>query len=321
MLYVMSNSYNPFYNLATEEYLLKQKNDDFFMLWRSEPTVIVGKHQNLPAEINYRYILENKLKVARRLTGGGTVVHDMQNLNFTFIVNGIPGKLIDFKKHITPIIGFLQSVGISASIGIKNDIRIGDLKISGNAEHVYKNRVLHHGTLLFNSDLESLRKAIAVVPGKYEDKAVQSNRASVVNIAEYLKTPMDIDEFSARLAEFVLGGNNRIVPANFSGSDNECIETLMQEKYSADEWIWGYSPRYTFRNSFEFGGKTWLVKLEVDKGKIQQAEVLVDGQKSSDLSECLKGLSHRFENLKIGIEEGFDFRFIGNFDAFVLAFF
>src|SRR4030042_3173441 len=160
---IYSRNNDPYYNLATEEYFLRQGEDDIFMLSRSNPSVIVGKHQNTLAEINYKFAIKNNIQVARRLTGGGTVYQDMGNVNFSFIRQGEPGKLVNFGNFIAPIVSFLQAIGIEAYQGIKNEIMAYGRKISGNAEHVYKNRVLHHGTLLFNTNLNSLSESLKTV--------------------------------------------------------------------------------------------------------------------------------------------------------------
>jgi len=177
MIGILSRSRNVFFNLAVEEYLLKQKTDDVFMLWQSGISVVVGKHQNTYAEINHAYIREHQIPVVRRLSGGGAVFHGPGNLNFTFIQNGEPGKMVNFRKFVTPVIEYLKTLGLSAEIGTQNEILIGGVKISGNAEHIFKKRVLHHGTLLFNVDLSMLKEAIKVVPERYIGKAVQSNRS------------------------------------------------------------------------------------------------------------------------------------------------
>lgn len=298
MRYVLSNTLNPFYNLATEEYLLKNTSDDVFMLWKSSPSVIVGKHQNALAEINYKYLIDNNITLARRLSGGGTVVHDLQNLNFTFIANGEDGKLIDFKKFISPVLGYLKTLGLDAWIGDKNDIRVGKLKISGNAEHVYKKRVLHHGTLLFDSDLNQLRQAIQVVPGKYFDKAVQSNRASVVNIADLLKIKMTINDFIAGLSSFVLQDKFGSKQSPITFAEQKTIQNLADTKYSTQEWILGYSPKYMFKNSFEFENKHWDIELKTVKGKIIEALLLTNNNENQTLKESLCGIMHN----KIEIE-------------------
>ncbi|MBN2814917.1 MAG: lipoate--protein ligase family protein, partial [Bacteroidales bacterium] len=182
MLFLTSEITDPYYNLATEEYLLRQLHDDVFMLWISRPVIVVGKHQNALAEINYRFVSDNHIDVARRLTGGGAVFHDEGNVNFAFIRAGEPGRLVDFNAFIEPVTAFLQTLGVEALRGPKNEILVNGLKISGNAEHVYKNRVLHHGTLLYQSNLDRLRQSLKPSGGRYIDKAVQSNRSSVTNL-------------------------------------------------------------------------------------------------------------------------------------------
>ena len=176
MLCIFSENRDPYFNLAAEEYLLRNTGDEIFMLWQSTPAVVVGKHQNALAEINYRYTTGKGIAVARRLSGGGTVYHDNGNINFTFIRQGEPGKLVDFSGFIEPVIRFMKITGVDAEKGSKHEILTQGKKISGNAGHVYKNRVLHHGTLLFNADMEILHESIRHAGGIYTDKAVQSNQ-------------------------------------------------------------------------------------------------------------------------------------------------
>lgn len=297
MLYVVSNSYNPYYYLACEEYFLKNSIHDILMLWRAEPSVIVGKHQNALAEINLPYVLKNKIKIARRLSGGGTVVHDLQNINFTFITNGEPGKLIDFKKYISPIIEYLQVLGINATLGNKNEILIEDLKISGNAEHIFKNRVLHHGTLLFNSDMEQLKNAIKIEHGKYFDNSVQSNRAAVTNICNYFEEKISIEDFISGLSAYILNRFNNSTTRFVEPEENIEINKLVNEKYSTIEWIYGYSPKYLFKRKFSFNNATWIIEVEVEKGIIVRAIVFINGKQQVHLTNTLLGISHLPETI------------------------
>ncbi len=299
MRYVLSKTFDPYFNLATEEYLLKNTADDIFMLWRSEPCVVVGKHQNALSEINYRYILENKLKIARRLSGGGTVVHDLENLNFTFIANGEEGKLIDFKKFVSPIVRYLNSIGIESRIGEKNDILIGQLKISGNAEHIFKKRVLHHGTLLFDSDLERLKKAIQVAPGKYIDKAVQSNRAAVANISSFLPNKISIDKFTEDLSNSILNEMPNTSTSSLTDYETDSIQGLSDEKYRRKEWILGYSPKYEFKHSFTYKHDKWNIRLIVEKGQIKKAYVQVNGKELVSLENSLNSQYHTLSSLRL----------------------
>src|SRR5690554_4159748 len=179
------SSRDPYFCLAAEEYLMKKFTDDIFMLWQSDDTVVIGKHQNAMGEINYRYVHEQNITVARRISGGGTVFHDSGNLNFAYIKNVSSTSEISFTRFIQPITEALGSLGITATTSGRNDLLVDGKKVSGNAQHIFKNRVLHHGTLLFNSNLQTLGSSIKVIPGLYRDKAVQSNRSIVTNILPY----------------------------------------------------------------------------------------------------------------------------------------
>ncbi len=149
-------STDPFFNLAVEEYLLRNRTEDFLVLGINDPSVIIGKHQVAHREADTKFVMENNIPVIRRISGGGTVYHDFGNVNFSFILNSARGTQVDFRKYTLPVIEFLASLKVNAELEGKNDLKVNGLKISGNAEHVYRERVLHHGTLLFNADLGKL---------------------------------------------------------------------------------------------------------------------------------------------------------------------
>ena len=199
MLCIKSTTQNPAFNLATEEYLLRNKDEECFYLYINGPSIIVGKHQNTLAEINIDYVKAQNIDVIRRLSGGGAVFHDPGNLNFTFIKKGEKDQLVDFRKYTKPILDVLQSLGVKARFEGRNDLTIEGKKFSGNAEHVYKNKILHHGTLLFSSKLPDLSQALKVNPLKYKDKAVKSVRSRVTNISEHLKESITLEEFENQI--------------------------------------------------------------------------------------------------------------------------
>jgi len=303
MLCIHLKNTDPYFCLAAEEYLLKNFSEDIFMLWQSEKAVVVGKHQNLLGEINYPFVRDNNIALCRRISGGGTVFHDSGNVNFSFIKNVKSPDEISFKQFTAPVVEALAKLGITATTSGRNDLLIDGLKISGNAEHVYKNRVLHHGTLLFDSDLKNLGQAIKVVPGKYESKAVQSNRSPVANISQFLKTPMTTGEFIQFLLDVQLENpENHIYVLN--ENNIQAIEKLADEKFRTWEWNFGYSPKYTFRNEAEIDGKILKIEMLVEKGLIVKAEVEGDffmKSQSYSIQNDLLQKRHDFNDIKLAL--------------------
>lgn len=309
MRFIQNNETDPFFNLALEEYLLKEVPFESCVLWSSAPSIVVGKHQNAMAEVNYTYVLGNHITVARRLSGGGTVFHGPGNLNFTFIRNGVPGRLIDFRKHTAPVIGFLNALGVPARFEGKNDLRVHGLKISGNAEHVYKNRVLHHGTLLFDANLDSLAEAIRVIPGRYADKSVQSVRSQVANIRDFLSEPMAFREFRNRLTSWLKdyfaredGFDDHLresIDHQLTENEKEVVRQLAREKYSQWEWIYGYSPDYNFTGTARYGGHDLSLRIQVKKGVILDASIICSKPDSrwTSLATNLSGQQHKVEGI------------------------
>ncbi len=290
---------DPYFNLAAEEYFLKHFQEDFFMLWRSRPSVVVGKHQNALAEINHAFVRENQIPVARRLSGGGTVFHDPGNVNFTFIRNVANISEVNFKVFTVPVVEALKKLGVEAYTTGRNDLLIDGKKISGNAEHVHKNRVLHHGTLLFDSHLEALKGVLKVDLSKFEDKAVQSNRSEVTNIAHYLHTPISVEEFTRFIFDEICGTYPDFKVYHPTAEDIAAIEKLTIEKYQTWDWIFGYSPRYRFTNTVETPNGAISVTLLVEKGRITEAAF--SGEISKDITlklvETLIGCRHDLEEV------------------------
>jgi lipoate-protein ligase A len=298
-LCINQSSTDPYFNLAAEEYFLKNFQEDFFMLWRSKPSVVVGKHQNALAEINHEFVRKHQIPVARRLSGGGTVFHDPGNVNFTFIRNVKDISEVNFKVFTVPVVAALKKLGVEAYTTGRNDLLIDGKKISGNAEHVHKNRVLHHGTLLFDSHLEALKGALKVDLTKFEDKAVQSNRSEVTNIAEYLPAPISVEEFTSFLFSEICGTYPDFRVYEPTSEDIAAIEKLREEKYQTWDWIFGYSPRYRFTNSIETANGSISVGLLVEKGRI--SEVVFSGEIQEEiaqkLAETLIGFRHELEEI------------------------
>jgi lipoate-protein ligase A len=306
MICIERKNTNPYFNLAAEEYVLKEFTDDVFMLWRNEPCIIVGKHQNTLAEVNLDFVRENNIPVVRRITGGGTVFHDLGNLNFTFIKNGKAEKLINFRKFTRPIIEVLSKLGVEAKFEGRNDLTIEGRKFSGNAEHVYKNRVLHHGTLLFSSQLTDLSKALKVDPSKFQDKAIKSVRSRVTNISGHLTEPLDVLEFEKLIHDHIADKYDDFRVIEFSRQDIEKIEKMTAEKYNTWDWNFGYSPKYNFRRSIKTGGGHIEFNFDVKHGIIEKAKIFGDYfslKETSEIETLLTGQHHDPKSIRLALEK------------------
>ena len=304
MLCIELKNNNPFFCLAAEEYPLKNFSENIFMLWQSNDTVVVGKHQNAMAEINYPFVHENNITVARRISGGGTVFHDSGNINFAIIQNVESPAEISFNRFTQPIRDALASLDITALSSRRSDLTVNGKKISGNAQHIYKNRVLHHGTLLFDSNLETLGQSLKVTPGKYHGKAVQSVGSAVTNILPILKSHRSIQDISSFLINFQLK-NSKSKTYILSDSDNAAIYKLADEKFSTPEWNFGYSPKYTFKNKLLTTSKKLNVELNVEKGIIKNSAVsgnYFSGNDISELNNSLIGEMHLYRQVRQNLE-------------------
>ncbi|HPK05660.1 MAG TPA: lipoate--protein ligase [Bacteroidales bacterium] len=296
MICIRRTETDPYFNIAAEEYVLHEFTDDCFMLWRNEPSVIVGKHQNTLAEINYDFVAQNKIKVVRRISGGGAVFHDLGNINFTFIMNGQPGQLVDFRKFTQPIIDVLATLDIEAKFEGRNDLTIDGKKFSGNAEHVFKNRVLHHGTLLYRSTINNLADALNVDPDKFRDKAIKSVRSRVTNISEHLKEELEIEDFISLVMNHILEMYPNAELYQFSDQDRKIIQELVQTKYGTWDWNYGYSPKYNFKKSIRTNGGKVEFNFDVKDGIIEKANIYGDFFSRAnihDLEQALIGIPHR----------------------------
>ncbi len=276
MLCIYHESTDPYFNIATDEYILRHIEEDCFMLWRNDNAIIVGKYQNTLAEINYDYVKANNIAVVRRISGGGAVYHDLGNLNFSFTHSGKDKNLTDFQKFTQPIIDVIRSLDIDARFEGKNDLMIDGRKFSGNAAHVYKNKILHHGTILYSSKMRNVSEALRINPVKYQDKAVKSVPKRVTNISEHLKEPLSLEDFTKKLMDYVIDTTPGSRLYSFTEEDIRQIQKLRDKKFATNEWNYGQSPDYSFKKSIRTPGGVLEMNLEVKHGIIEKVKIFGD---------------------------------------------
>jgi|YelNatPoosite2B6_FD.fasta_scaffold00009_220 lipoate-protein ligase A len=302
MINVINNSNNPHFNLALEEYFLKHKDltEDILILWQNEPVIVVGKNQNTYEELNLEYVNLNNIKVVRRLSGGGAVYHDLGNLNFTIIENNSNIHKNDFSFFALPVISCLSKLGVKATFSGRNDILIEGKKFSGNAQYFYKDKLLHHGTLLFLSDLTVLSKALSVKKEKFQSKGIKSVESRVTNISEYVNLNISLREFKDMLIESVFEDKNEPVKNYIlTDEDIEKINELVQNKYGTWEWNFGKSPKFNYKKEMRFDAGSVSVEINVVEGIIKDFKIYGDFFEESPVEE----LEYLFINKRFDIIE------------------
>lgn len=294
MIFIKNKNTDVYFNLAMEEYFFEKfKKDEVFMLWINEPSVVIGKHQNLIEELNMKYCFEKNIKIARRLSGGGTVVHDFGNLNYTYITNTTGDTALDFKEFLKPMYKSLLNLNIDANISPRNDFRVEEKKICGHSQFMRKKRVLHHGCILFDSNLNNLRNALNVKNKKIISKSAKSVKSSVANLKEISKLDYEISDFLEKLKNEILKTQEDYEIYELTKEDILKIEKIKSEKYATKDWIYGQSPKCTFILDEE---RDYTV--EIDGGRIEKINMGDDNKFDS-----LIGLYFEYEEIKNKIDE------------------
>lgn len=300
MIYYINNNKDPYFNLAAEEYLITNPNitDEILLLWQNNNTIVIGRNQNTIEEINNEYVRSKKINVVRRLSGGGAVYQDLGNLNFTFIINKSKDNTRNYALFTKPIVNVLQSLGLNAQFSGKNDILVDDKKISGNAQYIHKNRILHHGTILFNVDMQMLPKVLKSDLDKLESKGIKSVQARVTNILPLLKPPITIAEFQNLIIEQLRSTKNTKI-MEFSAEMIAAIELLANTKYRTWDWIYGKSPDFALKHKTLFPGKgTIHVWMNVKAGIIESIKIYGDFLGSAGTTSLEKKLEKQKYNLE-----------------------
>lgn len=295
MLCILSTEINPYFNLAAEEYLFKKFEEDVSFLYVNSPSVVVGKHQNALAEINPDYIRVNGIDVVRRLSGGGAVYHDLGNLNFSFHQKVDDTAKISFKSFNQPIVDVLQSLGVPAEISKRNDIFVNEYKVSGHAEHVFRNRIMSHGTLLFNAEREKLSKALKNNSGQFSHKAIQSVRSKVANISDFLPETISMPQFIQLIFKRIKEAHPEGKTYNLSADDHKEITNLAEAKYSTWNWNFGYSPKYRFEKSID----NIQLSVAVEKGIMNEVNIYgLNEKEKRTVQYALTNSPHQFDSIQ-----------------------
>ena len=305
--YLETGSTDPSYNLAFEQFVLETKTKgDWLILWQNANTVVVGLNQNTAEEINRDFTEKHGIRVVRRMTGGGAVYHDLGNLNYSFISDVGDAETLSILRFAEPVCKALRAMGTEAEISGRNDIVIEGKKVSGCAQRIRKNRILHHGTLLFSSDSGMIADALRVDPAKFVSKSAKSVRSRVGNIQDYLPESIDVYEFWNRMLEEL--SCDGMFREQLTEEDKKKVTLLADEKYRSWDWNWGRSPRYDYSNKKRFPGGTLEVRADIKAGKVIDLVFFGDYMATADngvLLDALRGQTFRKDVIS-GLLDRFD---------------
>ncbi len=300
MIYIETNSTDVFYNFAAEYYFaaIKPIDETVFLFWRTTPSLIIGKYQNTLEEIDNDYAIKHNITVARRMSGGGTMYIDMGGWQFTFIEKDKNGE-IHFAEYLQPVIDALKELNIKAEFNGRNDLLIDGRKISGNSQYKLGDRTVHHGTLLFDNDIEQMVRATTVDEYKITSKSIKSVRERVTSIREHLEHDIDADEFKRLMVEHIMDGKSY---KTYTISDEEkvILEKIADERFRPWEVVYGKNPKFDITNKKHFKGGTVEAKLNVNRGMITDCALYGDFfglERVNELQEALVGCPYRKDDV------------------------
>lgn len=296
MRYIRNTHTNPYFNMAFDEYCLEKLplEEPVFYLWQNRPSVIIGANQDVHTEVNLNYLEENDIALVRRVTGGGAVYHDLGNLNYT-IVGRSEDLQQDYPEYAKFMLYALQQLGIPATLSGRNDILVEGRKVSGFAKRVCKERLMIHGTLMFDVDLERLTQALCPPATKLQSKGIASVKSRVVNLREYLPDIPDVATFSQAL-EKILSNNHTDQVYELSEHDIQNIQQLAKEKFEQWDWIYGHAPRATLTHSERLACGTVQIHLNITENRITSCQFggdFIGSLPATDIEKALIGLPYQ----------------------------
>lgn len=296
------NITDPKINLALEEHIVRnfEADEDYVLFYINKPSLIIGKHQNTLEEINTEYVKEKDIIVVRRISGGGTVYHDLGNLNFSFLTKFDAQKVNNFAHFTQPIVDALKSLGVDAEMTGRNDIVVDGRKVSGNAQFSTTKKMFSHGTLLFDSDMGQVAKSLQVKADKIESKGIKSVRSRVANISEFLTEELSMGEFKKIILKHIFGSDSDIPKRELTQVDWDAIYELSEQKYQTWDWNYGRSPAFNIQrvNRFDFGQID--ARIDVKDGYIADIKFYGDFLGHGELGDVeLKLKDTRYENSSV----------------------
>lgn len=301
MRYLKNPSTNPYYNMAFDEYCLESLpiDEPVFFLWQNKPAVIVGYNQEVNTEVNLDYLKEKGIDLVRRVTGGGAVYHDLENLNYT-IVGRSEDLERDYPEYAALMMKALQALGVPATLSGRNDILVDGKKVSGFAKRVCKNRLMVHGTLMYNVDVDVLTHVLNPSTTKLQSKGIASVRSRVTNLCNYLPELSDIQAFKNRLEE-ILSNNYSDAEYKLSETDLAHIQQLTDEKFATWEWNYGRSPKATLVHSARLACGTVEIHLTLAENRIASCRFggdFLGNLPASDVEKALTGIPYEVNEIR-----------------------
>jgi lipoate-protein ligase A len=291
-------------NLAIEEFALKNlpMDESYLLFYINSPSIIIGKHQNTIEEINQEYVKDHNIQVVRRLSGGGAVYHDLGNLNFSFITKDDGQSFHNFLKFTQPVIDYLQSMGVNAELSGRNDLQVGEQKISGNAQFSTRGRMFSHGTLMFNLNLDDVQASLNVNPEKFKSKSTKSVRSRVANIKELLGNPeLTIEQFREGLLRSIFGMEASEVPQyKLTMDDWVRINEISAEHYRNWDWNYGLSPKSNVKHTRKFPAGLVDIRMDIEDSVIQEIKIYGDFFGVGDVADVENALrGKRYEEAEV----------------------
>ena len=300
----------PYRNQALEEYLLRvvQPGELILYLWQNQRTVVIGRNQNSWKECRVELLQQDHGYLARRLSGGGAVFHDLGNLNFTFIVDQADNADFNFNVFVVPVLRALERFGVTAAFNGRNDLTIDGQKFSGNSQYARHGRLLHHGCIMLDSNLTNVADALKVKQAKFDSKSVKSVRSRVTTINAHAPRPISMEEFKAALRAGILESDG-LEPRTLTPEELAAVKRLRDEKYATWEWNYGRSPAYHMRRERKFSAGLVTIFLQAEEGRIKSIRFYGDFFGNGDLAELEEAmvslkldqhLEKALENCRIG---------------------